>query len=190
MFGSVARGHDRAEGGSRLATMAYVAAWLVAATVFVGVVLAVLDDGRPEEVSLPPVHRTELDAAAREAGCTLYRARSGDLNPPVVGGLGALPARPGVHEESPGTAALTAALRDGVIVIQFGDLDDSGVELLRAVQEAVPEGTIVAPNDTGMPFLVAVTAYRRLLGCRRFNDAAVEAIQLFRGRYLGSGPGA
>lgn len=190
MFGSVARVHDRAARGSRLATMAYVAAWLVAATVFVGVVLAVLDDGKPAEVSLPPVHETELDTAAREAGCTLHRARSGDLNPPVVGGLGALPARPGIYDESPGTAALTAALRDGVIVIQFGDLDDSGVDLLRAVQEAVPEGTIVAPNDTGMPFVVAVTAYRRLLGCRRFDDSTVDAIQLFRGRYVGSGPGA
>ena len=52
----------------------------------------------------------------------------------------------------------------------------------------MPEGTIVAPNDTGMRFELAVVAYRRLLGCPRFTAQALDAVQLFRGRYLGSGP--
>ena len=55
-------------------------------------------------------------------------------------------------------------MREGVVVMQFRDLSASDLELLRSLQEAVPDGTIVAPNDTGMPFVVAVTAYRRLLG--------------------------
>jgi hypothetical protein len=41
-----------------------------------------------------------------------------------------------------------------------------------------------------MPFAVAVTAYRRLLGCRDLNQSSVDAIQLFRGRFVGSGPDA
>jgi hypothetical protein len=178
-----------ARGGSRLATLAYVAVWMVAATTIIGVLLAALDSDDPEVVSLPPVHETELADAARDAGCELRRARPGErLNPAVVGGIGAMPAEPGSYEQSPGEPALLAALRDGVVVIQFRDLDGAGVELLHDVQEAVPEGTIVTPNDTGMPFAVAVTAYRRLLGCRELDDTSVDAIQLFRGRFVGSGP--
>jgi hypothetical protein len=177
--------------GSRLATLVYVAAWLVAATAIVGVLLAVLDTDEPNEVSLPPVQETELADAARRAGCELRRARPGErLNPPVVGGVGATPARAGFYDESLDPASLLAALRDGVIVIQFRNLESADVDLLHSFQEAAPEGTIVVPNDTGMPFAVAVTAYRRLLGCRDLNQSSVDAIQLFRGRFVGSGPDA
>ena len=86
-------------------------------------------------------------------------------------------------------SSLIAALRDGVVVVQFRGVDESAVDLLHAIQEAVPDGTIVAPNETGRPYIVAVTAYRRLLGCREPNDSTVDAIQLFRGRFVGSGPG-
>jgi hypothetical protein len=177
-------------GGSRLAALAYAGAWVVAAAIAVGVLLAVLDGGEPEVVALPPVRETELTRAAHEAGCELRRARPGErVNPPVDGGVGALPATPGVYERAPGPSALTAAMRRGVVVIQVRGLDESGVELLRMFQEAQPDGTIVAPNATGMPFVVAAAAYRRLLGCQDLSDAASDAIQLFRGRYVGSGPG-
>lgn len=175
--------------GSRIATLAYAAAWLVAATVIVGLLLAVLDGGEPDEVSLPPVHETELDTAAARAGCELERADAGErLNPPVLGGAGAAPAAPGFYEEPLHGQSLLAAMREGVIVIQFRALRPSDLDLLREVQEAVPGGTIVARNDTAMPFTVAVTAYRRLLGCRTLNQPSVDAIQLFRGRFVGSGP--
>jgi hypothetical protein len=186
---TTARSAPTSSHASRLATLAYVAAWLVAATAIVGVLLAVLDTDEPKVVSLPPVQETELADAARRAGCELRRARSGErLNPPVVGGSGATPARAGFYEESLDPVSLLAALRDGVIVIQFRDLESGDIDLLHSFQEAVPDGTIVVPNDTGMPFAVAVTAYRRLLGCRDLNQSSVDAIQLFRGRFVGSGP--
>lgn len=177
--------------GSRLATLTYVLGWLVAAAAIIGVLLPVIDDGKPDEISLPPVHETELDKAARQARCELRRARESErLNPPVTGGIGAIPARPGVYETSPGASALAASLRNGVVVIQFRGLDSDDVELLRTVQEAVPDGTIVAPNDTGMPFAVAVSSYGRLLGCPQLSKESIDAIQLFRGRFVGSGPDA
>lgn len=191
MKGPVRPDRGRAGDGSRLATLAYAAAWLVAAAVLLGVLLAVTADDQPDAVSVPPVHETELDLAARKAGCELRRVRDGDhLNPPVVGGVGATPARPGIYDTSPGAAELLAALRGGVVVIQFRGLDGDDVDLLQSVQEAVPDGTIVAPNDTAMPFAVAVTSYRRLLGCPQLSDASIDAIQLFRGRFVGSGPDA
>ncbi|HET8758472.1 MAG TPA: DUF3105 domain-containing protein [Solirubrobacteraceae bacterium] len=164
-------------------------AWLVAAAVLIGVLLAVLGGDAPDEVSLPPVHETELRQAAREAGCRLQRARPGEqLNPAVAGGTGTTPARPGVYEKSPGAPALVAALRNGIIVIQFRDLDGDDVDVLRTVQKAVPAGTILAPNDTEMPFAVAVTSYRRILGCPNVSTRSIQAIQLFRGRFVGTGP--
>jgi hypothetical protein len=173
-----------------LATLAYAAAWLVGAALLVGVLLLLLDGGEPDEVSVPPVRGTELTRAARHAGCELRHARLGErLNPPVDGAAAAEPARPGVYEDAPDELALRAALRHGIVVIHFRDLEHGDVELLRKLQEAAPDGTIVAPNETGMPFAVAVTAYRRLLGCRRLDESSVDAIQLFRGRFVGSGPG-
>jgi hypothetical protein len=179
----------RARDGSRLATLTYVVGWLVAAAILSGVLLTVINGGPADKVSLPPVRETELDRAASQAGCKLHRARNGErLNPAVAGGIGVIPARPGFYERSPGASALLAALRNGVIVIQFRGLDSEDVALLRTVQEAVPAGTIVAPNDTGMPFAVAVTSYRRLLGCPNLSARSIDAIRLFRGRFIGTGP--
>jgi len=35
---------------------------------------------------------------------------------------------------------------------------------------------------------VAVVAWRRVLGCREYARGAPDAIRLFRGRFIGSGP--
>jgi hypothetical protein len=126
------------------------------------------------------------------AGCELRRVPPGErVNPPVNFPAGADPARAGHYDEAPATAALTAALRAGLVVIQFrAGLDEQSVEELKTIQKAVPAGTILTPNATDMPYDVAATAYGRLLGCDEFTDRVVEAIQLFRGRWIGSGPDA
>jgi hypothetical protein len=164
-------------------------AWLVAAGIVVGIVFAIFGNG-DETVSLPPIRETELTDAASNSRCELRTDGRGErLNPPVNGPPGGRSARPGVYDKPLATAELTAALRRGIIVIQFrADLDGDVVKALKTLQEAVPEGTIVAPNGTGMRFDVTALAYRRLLGCPRFSTASLDAIRLFRGRFLGSGP--
>jgi Protein of unknown function (DUF3105) len=173
------------------AALVYAVAWLVAVGVVVGLVFAIFGDGG-ETVSVPPVRETVLTDAASQSRCQLRTAGAGELvNPPVDGPAGGRAAQPGFYEKPVATAELTAAVRRGIIVIQFRrDLDGDGVAALKMLQAAVPEGTIVAPNGTGMRFELAVTAYRRLLGCPRFTTAALDAIQLFRGRFIGSGPEA
>jgi hypothetical protein len=175
---------------SRRGLLAYGAAWIAAAAVVVGVALLALDGGDPDPVSLPPVEETKLARAARSAGCALRREQPGErLNPPVSGAVGT-PAGAGVYDEAPHVSSLVAALRRGIIVIHVrGDVDDGRFDELRSIQAAAPNGTIVTPNETGMRFEVGATSYRRLLGCERLSEAAVEALLLFRGRYLGSGPG-
>jgi hypothetical protein len=160
---------------SRGAVLAYAAAWLVAAAAVVGVVFAIFgrEDGGTT-VSVPPVRETQLTDAAGQSRCELHTARLGQrFNPPVDGPAGGRPARPGFYEEPVAAAELSAAVRHGIVVIQFREgIEGERLEALKTLQAAIPEGTIVAPNGTGMRFELAVTAYRRL----------------FRGRFLGSGP--
>lgn len=173
----------------RGALLLYTAGWLLGVGLIVGLVLALFGEG-DDTVSLPPVRQTELVDAAAQSRCQFRTARTGErLNPPVDGPAGKPAAAPGFYDQPVSSAALAAAVRRGIVVIQFrADLDGRAVDALKALQEAVPAGTIVAPNATGMRFELAVTAYRRLLGCPRFSDQALDAVQLFRGRFLGSGP--
>jgi hypothetical protein len=176
---------------SRGALAGYVLVWLVGAAAVVAVVAAVLGGRGDETVALPPVRQIELASAARSAGCELRRARPDEAtNPPVDGVPAATPEPPGVKDDPPAVPSLIAALRHGVVVIHYEPgLADDRVDELRTMQEAVPEGTIVTPNGTGMAYAVAATGYRRLLGCARFTDATLDALQLFRGKFVGSGPG-
>lgn len=170
--------------------IAYAVAWLVAAAAAVGVVFALFGSDNADMVSVPPVHETELPAAAGQGRCQLRTAGAGErLNPPVDGPNGVAPARPGFYEKPVESATLTAAVRHGIVVIQFrAGLDGERLDELKTLQKAAPTGTIVTPNDTGMQFELAVTAYQRLLGCPRFTERALDAVQLFRGRFVGSGP--
>ncbi len=170
------------------AILRYAAGWLVAGLAVVGAAFGLLRLGREDEVSLPPVRQTELSEAAAAAGCELRGDRPGQpLVPPIVGPR-ATPARPGVYSRPISTSTLIGAIRRGTIVIHYRPpLPDDRVEQLQKLQEAVPTGTIVAPNQ-GMRYTLAVTAWRRLLGCRRFDGGAIDAVRLFRGRFIGSGP--
>jgi hypothetical protein len=133
------------------------------------------------------VRETRLTDAAGQSRCELRTGAA--LNPPADGPAGGRPARPGFYDTPVASAQLGAAVRRGIIVIQYrAGLGDDGIDALKNLQTAFPNGTIVAPNATRMHFEVAVTAYRRLLGCRQFSPRVLDAIQLFRGRFLGSGP--
>lgn len=175
---------------ARRALTLYVAGWLAAgAIVAAGLLLAVGsgDDGNAD-VSLPPVRQTELGVAAASAGCVLRAGPSRRRDEPPVDGGPAPPAAARYYESAPPTARLVGAMRHGVVVISYRpDVAQEHRDRLRALQRAVPEGTIVAPN-AGMRFAIAVTAWRRLLGCRRIGAGTLDALRLFRGRFVGGGP--
>jgi len=168
----------------------YVLAWAGGAALVVAVVLVVLGPDDDDAVTLPPVRQIELTAAARAAGCEL---RSGDawdvLALPLPGTPRGRAARAGVYDEPPDAAELVAALRRGVIVVQHrADLPERERDELRALQKAIPGGTIVTPEPARSPYAVAAVAWRRVLGCRNYAAGAADAIRLFRGRFIGSGP--
>ena len=176
---------------ARRGLLVYVAVWLAGAAAVALGAIAILGSGDDDTVSLPPVEEIQLSRAAQTAGCEFRRRGGRALNPRVSGGSSARPAPAGVYDEPQPAGALIAALRRGIVVIQYRRrLQGSHVDELEALQRAVPAGTIVTPNATGMSYDIAVTAYRRLLGCRSFTAHTLDAVRLFRGRFVGSGPDA
>ena len=184
----MAANRDRPGGPSAL--LRYALVWIVGGAV-VAAMLVLLVDG-PDDPQIVPLRETQLEEAAREARCSLRAARNGEmLDPPVDGPFTDPPLRPGVYDEPERPEPAVAALRRGSIVVYYRDgVDDAWVEKLREYQRAVPDGTIVLPDDGGTRYEVAATAWRRLLSCSRVTDDAVEALQLFRGRFIGQGPDA
>lgn len=170
------------------AVVRYAAVWMTVGAALAALAVTVLDEPAPR-ATLPPIHETRLLDAVRTADCQLRRLDEHEpLRPPVDGPSGT-PARATFYTTAPPVRRLTAALRRGVIVIYYGRrVHGDRLDLLRALQMLVPQGTIVAPDTTGMRYEVAAAAYRRLLGCARFTDATVDAIRLFRGRHIGTGP--
>lgn len=169
------------------AMLVYGFVW-AAISVAVAFAVVTLLDGE-ESVTLPPVREIELTDAARSASCAFERSGRPDATVPVAG-LAGRPAEPGFYEHAPPVRALVGALRRGLIVVHYHpDLPRSRISELRVVQQAVPAGTIVTPNSA-MRFAVAVTAWQRLLACPRMTDATIDALRLFRGRYIGRGTGS
>lgn len=186
----VSRSSRNAPPGPPLAVLGYAAAWFASAAAITVLVVLLLGGSGPEEVSLPPVQQTQLAAAARAARCTLVHAAPGERLNPAVDGPADAPAAPGVYKRPPPTAALVGAVRHGIVVIQVGSgVPDEAKDVLTDLQRAAPAGTIIMPAAPGMPFALAVTAYRRLLGCHAYTSGSLDAVRLFQGRFVGTGPG-
>jgi uncharacterized protein DUF3105 len=175
-------------GGPPRPLLRYALTWLGACAVIVAVVALIHRDSHP--VTLPPVGQIRLERAAHAARCDLRRGRAAErVNPPGDGTPGRA-AAPGTYKRPLPAPALAAAMRHGIVVIQYRPgLSARLVDVLTALQSAVPKGTIVAPNATRMPYEVAATAWRRVLGCPRLDDTTIDAVRLFRGRFVGSTPG-
>lgn len=162
---------------------------LAAAVTAIGLGALIRGVGPEENVPLPPVRAVELADAARTAGCEVRRARPREATEPPVDGPRGPRVEPGVYERPLRNAEMASAVRQGLIVIHHRpQVDRMVIDDLRTIQKAVPDGTIVTVNPALPEFEVAVTAYRRLLGCRKYSPRTIDAIQLFRGRFIGSGP--
>jgi hypothetical protein len=167
---------------------AYVAAWAAVGSI---VALVLLRVGGNEDEPLPPVRQPELARAIRAGGCRLAVparqaiADGGGLPAPGA----AAPSEPGVYERPPPASALSAAVRRGTVVVRYRPgLDDEHVDQLESMQEGVPRGTILTPGAAQMRADVTVEAYFRALTCPRLTDVSLDALRLFRGRFLGSRP--
>ncbi|MGI9097733.1 MAG: hypothetical protein ACR2H2_04430 [Solirubrobacteraceae bacterium] len=171
--------------------LTYALRWLAAGAAVTAAALALLQGGNeprpPAPAALPPVREIGLLDAVRDSDCRLRRLHRGSAL--AKAGPRTDPAGPGSYRTSLPASVLGAALRRGIIVIQYHPrVSDRFVGQLVVLQRAVPRGTIVAPLGSPRADALVVAAYGRVLRCPRANDQALTALRLFRGRFVGTGP--
>jgi hypothetical protein len=196
---------------------------VVATAVVVAAVVAITGGGgdskpttpRANRVPIPARKVTNLEAAAKAAGCAF-------TNPPIEGSNHVTtkvtyktnPPTSGDHVppgqqasdgsyvglEAPAPERYVHSLEHGRIIIQYkpglakrriGQLETLYLESSKTDfgLDSVNGGfTLIMQNNTKMPADVAATAWGHLLACPTFNDRVFDAIRAFRQRYVLQAP--
>lgn len=163
--------------------------------------------------AIPAAKITDLNAAAKAAGCTLTNYpnfgqthTTGKVtyksNPPTSGDHSPIPASDGIYDpgKEPQPEHFVHSLEHGRVEIQYapgtpsneiGQLQTLFNERLASkVGEATQPAykKLLFENDTHMPFAVAAVAWQHLLGCPRFNPQIFDAIRDFSKSYVDTAP--
>jgi Protein of unknown function (DUF3105) len=156
---------------------------------------------------LPPQQTSDLDAAAKAAGCTLqntaveganhetkdFTAADYKTNPPTSGNHNPDWYDDGIYEPGsvPRLGMLVHPLEHGRIEVQYKPgTPSTTVQQLEALLAEQSDGyhMLMFENTTGMKYAVAATAWTHLLGCPEMNDKVFDAIRSFRARFIDKGP--
>lgn len=167
-------------------------------------------------VRLPPQRISDLNAAAKAAGCTIVDtpdsiARSDAnrqhvnpgtkvkyaTNPPSYGQHYPSPASDGeyIPKDTPSIGYLVHAMEHGRIEYQYRPgLPGNEVKQMEALYNegdgswAGGQLLLLFQNPTGMPYDVAATAWGHMIGCPHFNPRVFDAFRAFRLAYFNKGP--
>ena len=192
---------------------------LLAVAVIAGVAVAVIigtgggDDGPTSasdsaaSVKLPEQATSDLQEAAKAAGCTLNNpAYEGDgheskdfkpsdykTNPPTSGNHTPDFYQDGIYApgDTPKLGKLVHPLEHGRIEVQYKKgTDAETVSKLEALLAEESDGyhMLLFENTTNMDAQVAATAWTHSLTCPEMNDKVFDAIRTFRARYIDKGP--
>ena len=150
--------------------------------------------------SVPKQRIADLAAAAKAARCTVRTYPNFGrnhvtgfvkykTNPPTSGNHYPAPASDGAYPQAPRTEQLVHALEHGRVIVWFQPkAPQSVVNDLKALFDEDPVRVILTPDETGMSFEVAATAWRHLLGCPRMNPKVFDAIRAFKAAYRDKAP--
>jgi hypothetical protein len=102
------------------------------------------------------------------------------------------------YEDAPDVKMLVHALEHGRIVIWLKkSLPSEQRAALKAFYDDDPYQMLITPDETGMTYQVAATAWNaepepngtgRLLGCPKFGDEVFTAIEAFKDEHRSRGP--
>jgi hypothetical protein len=149
---------------------------------------------------------TNLKQAAKKAGCDL-RLRLPDegrnhipptsatpeykTNPPTSGNHVEPPYQQadGAYKETPKELDIVHSLEHGRLEIQYSpDLPESAQLELVGIYDSMYGATLLFPNDN-MPYEVAATTWRNLIGCNEYKGAiTLDAIRAFGKQTWSKGP--
>ena len=160
-----------------------------------------------EAAPIPARAETDLDAAARAAGCRVQEHEdfgnehsSNDVdyrtNPPTSGEHDPVAAADGQYAPGnpPDKEQSVHALEHGRINIQYrpGTPPRRIAQLETLFNEEVNGQagyhTLLYENQTGMEAAVAATGWTRSITCPEFNDRVFDALRAFREEFVDKGP--
>ena len=187
---------ERAE-QRRQRTGRIVASFIVAVTA--AVLFWVLFPGG--DAGPPPKRAVEqLRTAAAAAGCSVAHFPTEGrehtektvpykTNPPTSGPHNPVPAPDRVYAVAPTPEHYVHSLEHGRIELQYRPGAPAAVRAaLLGVYRDSTHHMLLFPNNTGMPFEVAATAWKHRIGCTRFNAKVPAALRAFRDAYRDRGP--
>jgi uncharacterized protein DUF3105 len=124
------------------------------------------------------------EGRAHTAGKVTYRT-----NPPTSGPHNPAPAPDKAYEVAPPKENYVHSLEHGRIELQYRPGAPAAVrDALRRVYGEFTHHMLLFPNNTGMDYEVAATAWKHRLGCPHFNPRVPEALRRFRDAYRDRGP--
>jgi hypothetical protein len=164
-------------------------------------------DAASAKVKLPQQQISNVDAAAKAAGCVLqhppiegrthltknFKPSDYKTNPPTSGNHNPVWYQDGIYEpgDTPRLGELVHPLEHGRIEIQYKPgTPKSTVDQLEALYDEMGHGyhELLFQNTTGMKYQVAAAAWGQLLGCPKMNPKVFDAMRTFRERYIDKGP--
>ncbi len=144
----------------------------------------------------PPAQTTDLQAAAKKAGCKLRLHLKDEghehvavgtppeykTNPPTSGAHVEPPYQQadGAYSEMPAEIDIVHSLEHGRLEIQYSpDLAEADQLALKGLYDTMYGAALLFPNEK-MPYAVAATTWTNLLGCPTYEGAAtLDAIRAF-----------
>jgi hypothetical protein len=158
-------------------------------------------------VKLPAQKITNLDEAAKAAGCTLKsppiegRGHTTSTvtyktNPPTSGEHNPEPSADGVYDpgNTPSPEHYVHSLEHGRIEFQYKPgAPQKTIDTLVALFNEPLNGSpgyhaLVFENNTGMQSPIAATAWGQMITCPGLSDATIDALRAFREKYTDKGP--
>ncbi|MEA2423811.1 MAG: hypothetical protein QOH13_221 [Thermoleophilaceae bacterium] len=200
-----------AAAAARRRRMGYAVAGALVAAVVVALLVVVLASGGKSGTSsassgswpsgsIPAQKETDIDAAAKAAGCTLSSPKSegrghvtGHVNyksqPPTSGSHNPVPSSDAAYLKPPTLEHLVHALEHGRVIYWFKPNAPASVRgALKKLYDQEKALVILTPDPKPMPYEVAATAWGQLLGCPKYNDRVPDAFRTFRDAYRLKGP--
>jgi hypothetical protein len=150
--------------------------------------------------SIPSRKITDLDAAAKAAGCVLKSPKIEGANhttkkqnykskPPTSGDHNPVPAHDAADLKSPGNEHLVHALEHGRVIYWFKPTTPASVRgALKKLYDEDNKLVVLTPDTAPFPYAVAATAWGKLLGCRTYTPKVIDAFRAFRDAYRLKGP--
>jgi hypothetical protein len=162
-------------------------------------------------VAIPARQITDLDAAAKKAGCEFKTFPSEGrehlpsatavnnnykTNPPTSGNHRPVWAEDGIYARGnePDKENWVHSLEHGRIEFQYAP--GTPTKRINQLQTLFAEPfkgdsgyhQLVLQNNTHMPYAVAAVAWTHYVGCKKFTDASFDALRAFRERFIDKGP--